>query len=95
MHADDPNVIGVLTLGLPSIASDWDRHGVKVNTRVEGEVIVVGLDTEQKRELVVELEVDDARSGLRKPGPWRDYWNMRSAESPTTSITCRGQIQLT
>lgn len=52
MHAGDPNVIGVLTLRLPYIASDWDRHGVKVHTRVEGEVIVVSLDTEQKGELV-------------------------------------------
>jgi hypothetical protein len=48
MHADDPNVIGVLTLRLPSIAGDWNRHGAKVHTRVEGEEIVVGLDAEQK-----------------------------------------------
>jgi len=56
MHADDPNVIGVLTLGLPSIADDWNRHGAKVHTRVEGEEIVVGLDAEQEREFIVELE---------------------------------------
>ena len=56
MHADDPNVIGVLTLGLPSIAGDRNRHGAKVHTRVEGEEIVVGLDAEQEREFIVELE---------------------------------------
>ena len=48
MHADHPNVIGVLTL---RFAGDWDRHGVKVHTPIEGEVIVVGLDTEQKGKL--------------------------------------------
>lgn len=56
MHADDPKVIGVLTLRLISIAGDWNRHGAKAHTRVEGEEIVVGLDAEQKRELIVELE---------------------------------------
>ena len=56
MHADDPSVIGILTLRLPYIASDQDRHGAKVHTRVEGEVIVVSLDTEQKRSWLLKLE---------------------------------------
>ena len=35
---------------MPYIAGDWNRHGMKVHTQVEGEEIVIGLDAEQKRE---------------------------------------------
>ena len=95
MHADDPNMIGVLTLRLPYIASDWDMHGAKMNMQVEGEVIVVSLDTERKGSWLLSWKLMMRRKWAVEAGPWRDYWNMPSAGCPRTRITCRDKIQLT